>query len=64
MKSRVAENLAIATVIVGLVLAGVLGKLTTEEGEPFDWLLAMVTAGPFIVSAAVLTAAALLLGDR
>lgn len=64
MKARLAENLAIANVIIGLLLAGALGKLTVDEGESFDWLLAVVTAGPFIVSAAVLTAVALLLRER
>lgn len=62
--ARLAENFALANVVVGLLLAGVLGKLTVDEGEPFDWLLAAAVAGPFVVSAAILGATALILRNR
>jgi hypothetical protein len=64
MKARLAENIAIGLLCVGLVLAGALGKVTVDEGQPYDWLLAAVVGGAFLVSASVFGAAAILARDR
>lgn len=63
-RSRIAENLTGLALLLGLMLGFVAGDLTVDEGEPFDWLLAAAVAGPFIVSAAILGATALILRDR
>lgn len=63
-RARVAENLSMVALLVGVLLGIVLGKGTVEEGESFDWLLACVSAGPFVVAAAVFLAVSFLLHER